>query len=165
MILRTLGMVDEGIRGSQGSGPLSKTALIASNVAGFSGRARKIRQTSSSARRRSIRECRDPKDDEHLALALAGKADVIVSSDVHDLLSMHPYRPVRERHDVPSAGLGMRIRDRPGLCLEVELAPLGERELAPALQRKQEYPKDVGQALEAAGLVEVLKESLELLIG
>jgi putative PIN family toxin of toxin-antitoxin system len=29
----------------------------------------------------SVRECRDPKDDKYLALAAAGKADVIVSSD------------------------------------------------------------------------------------
>jgi uncharacterized protein len=41
-----------------------------------------------------VRECRDPKDDKYLALAAAGQADVIVSSDVHDLLSMHPWRGV-----------------------------------------------------------------------
>jgi uncharacterized protein len=41
-----------------------------------------------------VRECRDPKDDKYLALAAAGKADVIVSSDVHDLLSMHPWRGI-----------------------------------------------------------------------
>jgi putative PIN family toxin of toxin-antitoxin system len=42
----------------------------------------------------AVRECRDPKDDKYLALAAAGKADVIVSSDVHDLVSMHPWRGV-----------------------------------------------------------------------
>jgi len=40
-----------------------------------------------------VRECRDPKDDKYLALAAAGKADVIVSSD-RDLLSMHPWRGI-----------------------------------------------------------------------
>jgi len=42
----------------------------------------------------SVRECRDPKDDKYLALAAAGHADVIVSSDVHHLLAMHPWRGV-----------------------------------------------------------------------
>jgi hypothetical protein len=41
-----------------------------------------------------VRECRDPKDDKYLALAAAGRADVIVSSDVHDLLPMHPWRGI-----------------------------------------------------------------------
>jgi putative PIN family toxin of toxin-antitoxin system len=42
----------------------------------------------------TVRECLDPKDDKYLTLAAAGKADVIVSSDVHDLLSMHPWRGI-----------------------------------------------------------------------
>jgi len=42
-----------------------------------------------------VRECGDPKDDKYLALALAGKAAVIVSSDVHHLLSMHPWRGIQ----------------------------------------------------------------------
>lgn len=41
----------------------------------------------------AIRECVDPKDDKYLTLALAGKADVIVSGDSH-LLSMHPWRGI-----------------------------------------------------------------------
>ena len=41
-----------------------------------------------------VRECSDPKDDKYLALAAAGKADVIVSSDVRHLLSMHPWRGI-----------------------------------------------------------------------
>jgi putative PIN family toxin of toxin-antitoxin system len=41
-----------------------------------------------------VRECRDPKDDKYLALAAAGKADIIVSSDVRHLLSMHPWRGI-----------------------------------------------------------------------
>jgi putative PIN family toxin of toxin-antitoxin system len=40
--------------------------------------------------REAVRECRDPKDDKYLTLALAGTADVIVSSDVRYLPSMHP---------------------------------------------------------------------------
>ena len=42
-----------------------------------------------------VRGCRDPKDDKYLVLALAGKAAVIVSSDVHHLLSMHPWRGIQ----------------------------------------------------------------------
>jgi putative PIN family toxin of toxin-antitoxin system len=41
-----------------------------------------------------VRECRDPKDDKYLALAAASEADVIVSSDVRHLLSMHPWRGI-----------------------------------------------------------------------
>jgi uncharacterized protein len=41
-----------------------------------------------------IHECRDPKDDKYLALAAAGNADVIVSGDVRDLLSMNPWRGI-----------------------------------------------------------------------
>jgi putative PIN family toxin of toxin-antitoxin system len=43
----------------------------------------------------AVRECKDPKDDKYLALALAGKAAVIVSSDIHHLLSMHPWRGIQ----------------------------------------------------------------------
>jgi hypothetical protein len=43
----------------------------------------------------TVRECHDPKDDKYLALAAAGRADVIVSSDARRLLSMHPWRGVR----------------------------------------------------------------------
>ena len=42
----------------------------------------------------TVRECHDPKDDKYLALAAAGNADVIVSSDVRHLLSMHPWRGI-----------------------------------------------------------------------
>ena len=42
----------------------------------------------------SVRECRDPKDDKYLALAVSGRADVIVSSDARHLLSMHPWRGI-----------------------------------------------------------------------
>jgi uncharacterized protein len=42
----------------------------------------------------TVRECRDPKDDKYLALAAAGGADVIVSSDQRHLLSMHPWRGI-----------------------------------------------------------------------
>ena len=39
-------------------------------------------------------DCRDPKDDKHLELALAAGADTIVSSD-DDLLVLHPWRGAR----------------------------------------------------------------------
>lgn len=41
-----------------------------------------------------VRECRDPKDDKFLEVALNGKADVIITGDV-DLLALHPWREVR----------------------------------------------------------------------
>jgi putative PIN family toxin of toxin-antitoxin system len=41
-----------------------------------------------------IKECHDPDDDKYLALALAGGADVIVSSDARHLLPMHPWRGI-----------------------------------------------------------------------
>jgi len=42
-----------------------------------------------------VRECHDPKDDKYLALAAAGRAEVIVSSDARHLLSMDPWRGIR----------------------------------------------------------------------
>ena len=41
-----------------------------------------------------VTDCRDPKDDKYLELALASGADRIVSSDA-DLLVLHPWRGVR----------------------------------------------------------------------
>lgn len=38
-------------------------------------------------------QCRDPKDDQFLALVLASEADALVSSDA-DLLMLHPWRGV-----------------------------------------------------------------------
>jgi putative PIN family toxin of toxin-antitoxin system len=40
-----------------------------------------------------VRECRDPKDDKFLEVALSGRADVIITGDA-DLLGMHPWRGV-----------------------------------------------------------------------
>jgi uncharacterized protein len=40
---------------------------------------------------RRIGDCRDPKDNKFLEVAVAASAEVIVSSDEH-LLQMHPYR-------------------------------------------------------------------------
>jgi putative PIN family toxin of toxin-antitoxin system len=40
-----------------------------------------------------VQVCRDDKDNKFLELALAAKADILVSSDVH-LLELHPYRDV-----------------------------------------------------------------------
>jgi putative PIN family toxin of toxin-antitoxin system len=41
----------------------------------------------------SVVECRDPRDDKFLELALAGRADLILTGD-DDLLAMHPWRGV-----------------------------------------------------------------------
>ncbi len=41
-----------------------------------------------------VSDCRDPKDDKYLELALAAGAETIVSSD-GDLLVLHPWRGVR----------------------------------------------------------------------
>jgi predicted nucleic acid-binding protein len=41
----------------------------------------------------SFTACRDPKDDKFLEVAVAGKADVIVSED-EDLLVLHPFRGI-----------------------------------------------------------------------
>jgi predicted nucleic acid-binding protein len=41
-----------------------------------------------------VTDCRDPKDDKYLELALAAGAETIVSSD-DDLLVLHPWRSVR----------------------------------------------------------------------
>ena len=40
-----------------------------------------------------IRECRDPKDDKFLEVALNGRADAIITGDA-DLLALHPWRDV-----------------------------------------------------------------------
>jgi uncharacterized protein len=41
-----------------------------------------------------VTDCRDPKDNKYLELALAAGADMIVSSDA-DLLVLHPWRGIR----------------------------------------------------------------------
>lgn len=41
-----------------------------------------------------ITDCRDPKDNPFLELAISAKADVLVSSDVH-LPEMHPFRRIQ----------------------------------------------------------------------
>jgi putative PIN family toxin of toxin-antitoxin system len=40
-----------------------------------------------------VQECRDPRDDKFLSLAVSGKADCIVSGD-KDLLELHPFRGI-----------------------------------------------------------------------
>jgi putative PIN family toxin of toxin-antitoxin system len=42
---------------------------------------------------RLVRECRDPKDDKFLEVALNGRADLIITGDA-DLLRMHPWREI-----------------------------------------------------------------------
>jgi len=40
-----------------------------------------------------VRECRDPRDDRFLEVALNGKADLILTGDA-DLLALHPWRGI-----------------------------------------------------------------------
>ena len=40
-----------------------------------------------------VRECRDPKDDKFLELALNGRAHLIITGDA-DLLALHPWREI-----------------------------------------------------------------------
>ncbi|MFZ3263944.1 MAG: putative toxin-antitoxin system toxin component, PIN family [Terriglobales bacterium] len=40
-----------------------------------------------------VRECRDPRDDKFLEVALNGRADVIITGDA-DLLALHPWRRI-----------------------------------------------------------------------
>jgi putative PIN family toxin of toxin-antitoxin system len=40
-----------------------------------------------------VRECRDPRDDKFLEVALNGSADVIITGDA-DLLALHPWREI-----------------------------------------------------------------------
>jgi uncharacterized protein len=40
-----------------------------------------------------IDECRDPKDNKYLELAISGKADSVVTGD-EDLLALHPFRQI-----------------------------------------------------------------------
>ena len=42
---------------------------------------------------RAITACRDPQDDKVLEIAVAGKADVIVTGD-DDLLALHPFEGI-----------------------------------------------------------------------
>lgn len=42
---------------------------------------------------RLVRECRDPKDDKFLEVALNGRADAIITGDA-DLLALHPWRGI-----------------------------------------------------------------------
>lgn len=58
-----------------------------------------------------VRECRDPKDDKFLEVALNGRADAVVTGD-SDLLKMNPWRgvailsPVNYlKEEAPKAGL------------------------------------------------------------
>jgi|SRR5882724_4449443 len=41
----------------------------------------------------AVKECRDPKDDKFLELALSGKATYIVTGDA-DVLALHPFRTI-----------------------------------------------------------------------
>jgi putative PIN family toxin of toxin-antitoxin system len=53
-----------------------------------------------------VRECRDPKDDKFLEVALNGKADLILTGDA-DLLALHPWR---EHRDSASGAISQALR-------------------------------------------------------
>jgi putative PIN family toxin of toxin-antitoxin system len=52
-----------------------------------------------------VTDCRDPKDNKYLELALAAGAETIVSGD-YDLLVLHPWRSVRVLHPADYLALG-----------------------------------------------------------
>jgi len=60
-------------------------------------RTRFIRQLGGSAEFvpivQTVRECRDPRDDKFLEVALNGRAEVIITGDA-DLLALHPWREI-----------------------------------------------------------------------
>jgi len=56
-----------------------------------------------------VTDCRDPKDNKYLELALAAGASVIVSSD-DDLLVLNPWRGIRILRPADY----VRLRDRTG---------------------------------------------------
>ena len=61
--------------------------------------------------RRRITVCRDPKDDQVLEAAIAGRADIIVSGD-DDLLVLHPFESIPIV--IPSIFLAMLDKNRSG---------------------------------------------------
>jgi hypothetical protein len=61
--------------------------------------------------------------------------------------------PIGQWDHVPLTGVRVRVGYRPGLIGKVELAPLGQSELAAALQGEQEHSEDMGEPLKSAGLV------------
>ncbi|HEX3105526.1 MAG TPA: putative toxin-antitoxin system toxin component, PIN family [Terriglobales bacterium] len=53
-----------------------------------------LKRASESVRiLQTVRECRDPKDDKFLEVALNGRADLIITGD-SDLLALHPWREI-----------------------------------------------------------------------
>lgn len=53
-----------------------------------------LKRASESVRIfQAVRECRDPKDDKFLEVALNGSADVIITGDA-DLIALHPWREI-----------------------------------------------------------------------
>lgn len=70
----------------------------------------------------SVTECRDPKDNKFLELALYAKADILVSSDIH-LLEMHPFRGV---HILQLAGFKQQVLE-PGRSPWMHGSPPKER--------------------------------------
>jgi uncharacterized protein len=52
-----------------------------------------------------VRQCRDPKDDKFLEVALNGRADVIITGDA-DLLALHPWREIKILSPLKHLSLG-----------------------------------------------------------
>lgn len=53
-----------------------------------------LKRASESVRiLQAVRECRDPKDDKFLEVALNGRADLVITGDA-DLLTLHPWRDI-----------------------------------------------------------------------
>ena len=79
----------------------------------------------------SVTECRDPKDNKFLDLALYAKADILVSSDIH-LLEMHPFRGV---HILQLAGFKQQVLE-PGRSPWMHSSPPPQGKALRGLRRR-----------------------------
>src|ERR1700683_3580692 len=71
------------------------------------------------------------------------------------------HRPVTKGQHVPTTALGVGVRDRPGLCLEIDVGPAGEGELAASLSGEQQERDDMRKAVKARRVLRILAECLE----
>src|SRR6202050_2597558 len=72
------------------------------------------------------------------------------------------HRPVTKGQHVPTTALGVGVRDRPGLCLEIDVGPAGEGELAASLSGEQQERYDMREAVKARRVLRILEKCLEL---
>src|SRR5580658_4960343 len=63
---------------------------------------------------------------------------------------------------MPTTALGVGVRDRPGLCLEINVRPAGERELTASLSGEQQERHNMREAVKARRVLRILEECLEL---